>query len=77
MVSLGTKREPEQLQETVEKRQPSKFESSLLDKLPQEELYEKSYMHKEEVSHILSSSLHKFIFTASADGVLKVWRKKE
>ena len=34
-------------------------------------------MHKDAISHILVSHRYEFIFTASADGVLKFWKKAE
>ena len=43
--------------------------------MPNATSYERSYMHKESVSHILISSKHDYIFTASVDGYLKFWRK--
>lgn len=33
-------------------------------------------MHKEEVTHVISANHHKLLFTASGEGVLKIWRKK-
>jgi peptidylprolyl isomerase domain and WD repeat-containing protein 1 len=38
-------------------------------------MYERSYMHREALSHILVSPKFDFIFTASVDGHLKFWRK--
>ncbi len=48
---------------------------SLLASLPMAEMYEKSYMHKDVVSHVCVSSETHFLLTASADGSLKFWRK--
>jgi peptidylprolyl isomerase domain and WD repeat-containing protein 1 len=38
-------------------------------------MYERSYMHKEIVSHILVAQRYDFIVTVSIEGVLKFWRK--
>ena len=37
--------------------------------------YEKSFMHKETITHVLVSTKYDFLFTASQDGFLKFWRK--
>lgn len=50
-------------------------ESFELKNLPSANLYEKSYMHKDHVSHILLSNKFDFIITASVDGYVKFWRK--
>ena len=52
-------------------------DESLLNTLPCATRYERSYMHKDTISHILISHRYEFIFTASADGVLKFWKKAE
>ena len=44
-------------------------------KLPSAPMYEKSYMHKDLISHILVSHRFEFIFTVSQDGFLKFWKK--
>lgn len=38
-------------------------------------MYERSYMHKDTVSHVMVSHRFEFIFTASTDGFLKFWKK--
>ena len=45
--------------------------------MPSANRYERSYMHKDTVSHILVSHRYDFIFTASTDGFLKFWKKAE
>jgi len=42
--------------------------------LPTCEAYEKSYMHRDVVSHILVTKTQ-FVITASQDGVIKFWKK--
>ena len=45
--------------------------------LPTAGMYERSYMHKEPVTHILASSETDFIITVSGgDGVVKFWKKQ-
>ena len=50
-------------------------DADLLIQLPSAKQYERSYMHREPVSHVLVSTKYDFIFTASTDGHLKFWRK--
>ncbi|OLQ17725.1 Cyclophilin type peptidyl-prolyl cis-trans isomerase/CLD family protein [Cryptosporidium hominis] len=42
--------------------------------IPRTDFYECSFMHKKQVTHILSSNKTGFIITASKDGVIKFWR---
>lgn len=51
-------------------------EMTYLDTLPSARMYEKSYMHKDLVSHVLVTKTG-FIITASIDGYLKFWKKIE
>ncbi|RHY58869.1 hypothetical protein DYB38_002372, partial [Aphanomyces astaci] len=50
-------------------------EKALLDQLPCAEMYEKSYMHRDSVTHVAFSKSTQFLITASADGHIKFWRK--
>jgi len=52
-------------------------EDKLLENLPNTNRYERSYMHKDLISHILVSHRYDFIFTVSIDGFLKFWKKAE
>jgi peptidylprolyl isomerase domain and WD repeat-containing protein 1 len=65
--------------ETIEqpKKRPKvvKFEKLHLDLLPNAELYERSYMHRDLVTHIVVAATD-FIVTASADGHVKFWKKQ-
>jgi peptidylprolyl isomerase domain and WD repeat-containing protein 1 len=38
-------------------------------------MYERSFMHKDQVSHVMVSHRFEFIFTVSTDGFLKFWKK--
>ena len=52
------------------------FEKIYLENLPAAETYEKSYMHRDIVTHI-ETTASDFVITASADGHVKFWKKKE
>ncbi|KAG2670808.1 hypothetical protein I3760_14G104600 [Carya illinoinensis] len=56
-------------------KRPLQFEQAYLDALPSANMYEKSYMHRDVVTHVAVSSADFFI-TGSADGHLKFWKKK-
>ena len=47
----------------------------MLDELPCQDLYEKSYMHRDTVSQVLVSHPTLYVITCSIDGILKFWRK--
>lgn len=51
------------------------FEEAYLRAIPSAEAYEKSFMHRDVVSHVAATSTD-FILTASADGHLKFWKKE-
>ncbi|KAH6934371.1 hypothetical protein HPB50_023740 [Hyalomma asiaticum] len=52
------------------------FERVYLDNLPCAEAYEKSYMHRDIVTHVIVTKTE-FVITASCDGHLKFWKKTE
>lgn len=56
-------------------KRPLQFEQAYLDSLPSANLYEKSYMHRDVVTHVAVSTADFFI-SGSADGHLKFWKKK-
>lgn len=47
----------------------------VLENLPCSDLYERSLMHRENVTIVLASSKTNFIITISVDGHIKFWRK--
>ena len=49
--------------------------SEALAKMPTGKRYEKSFMHRDVVSYILTSQKHGMVFTGSVDGYLKFWKK--
>ncbi|KAK7272208.1 hypothetical protein RJT34_28677 [Clitoria ternatea] len=56
-------------------KRPLQFEKAYLDALPSANMYEKSYMHRDVVTHVAVSPAEFFI-TGSADGHLKFWKKR-
>ncbi|KAG1331665.1 peptidyl-prolyl cis-trans isomerase CYP71 [Cocos nucifera] len=56
-------------------KRPLQFEQAFLDALPCAHMYEKSYMHRDVVTHVAVSAADFFI-TGSIDGHLKFWKKK-
>jgi peptidylprolyl isomerase domain and WD repeat-containing protein 1 len=52
-------------------------EDILLDDLPLAEMYEKSFMHRDQLTLCAASSKTHFFFTASKDGHLKLWKRTE
>ncbi|VDM56400.1 unnamed protein product [Angiostrongylus costaricensis] len=52
-----------------------KFESTYLRSIPSATQYEKSFMHRDVITHVISTETD-FIITASVDGHLKFWKKK-
>jgi len=51
------------------------YENIYLDNLPNSNSYEKSYMHRDIVTHITVSKVTEFIITGSYDGHVKFWKK--
>jgi peptidylprolyl isomerase domain and WD repeat-containing protein 1 len=47
---------------------------SALSRLPSSEMYERSYMHRDWVTHVVITRTD-FVITASRDGQLKFWKK--
>jgi peptidylprolyl isomerase domain and WD repeat-containing protein 1 len=52
-----------------------KYEKLYLDHLPCAAMYEKSYMHRKTVTHVVTTNSSEFILTGSEDGHLKFWKK--
>lgn len=51
------------------------FFSLHLSRLPSASMYEKSYMHRDVLSHAIVTNGTQFIATGSRDGFLKLWKK--
>ena len=60
----------------TKKRKTLAHESVYLDALPSASMYEKSFMHRDTVTHVAFAPVHDFFITASADGHLKFWKKR-
>ncbi|XP_066507276.1 peptidylprolyl isomerase domain and WD repeat-containing protein 1 [Hoplias malabaricus] len=58
------------------KRKVLEYERVYLDNIPSAAMYERSYMHRDVISHIAATKTD-FIITASQDGHVKFWKKKE
>lgn len=58
------------------KRKILPHENLYVDNLPSAESYEKSYMHRDVITHCLVTATD-FIITASCDGHIKFWKKVE
>lgn len=50
------------------------FEKLFLDRLPNADMYETSFMHRDNVSHVVVAKPD-FVITASVDGFVKFWKK--
>ncbi|VDK67293.1 unnamed protein product, partial [Cylicostephanus goldi] len=88
IIELGTKevkqpllkkRPAEDVDDAPEAKKPKerklKFESTYLRSIPSASQYEKSFMHRDIITHVLATETD-FIITASIDGHLKFWKKK-
>ena len=59
----------------MKKQKKLAHETLYLERLPNAKMYEKSYMHREVVTHVCVTPTE-FIITASKDGHLKFWKKQ-
>ncbi|KAJ2887624.1 Peptidyl-prolyl cis-trans isomerase cyp15, partial [Coemansia aciculifera] len=53
---------------------PQYLEAKYLERLPKAEMYERSYMHRDTVEHVVATASG-FVITISADGHVKFWKK--
>ncbi|KAK0090875.1 hypothetical protein PV325_000041 [Microctonus aethiopoides] len=60
----------------VKKQKVLEYEQVYIDNLPSCECYEKSYMHRDVITHIVVTKTN-FVITASCDGHVKFWKKQE
>lgn len=60
---------------TKKKIKTLEFESLYLNALPNGDMYDTSYMHRDLITHVLVTPKTNFIVTASVDGHLKFWKK--
>lgn len=61
--------------QTKRKKRTIENEILYVENLPSCEAYEKSYMHRDVVTHVLVTPTTDFIVTASCDGHIKFWKK--
>ena len=59
----------------AKKRKILQFEEQYLQALPLTNMYEKSYMHRDTVTHVAVAEATDFLITASVDGHIKFWKK--
>ncbi|CAG9462896.1 unnamed protein product [Pedinophyceae sp. YPF-701] len=59
------------------KRRILPFEQQYLDALPSAAMYEKSYMHRDTMTHVAVVQNQGFIITGSIDGHIKFWKKQQ
>ncbi|GMF58391.1 unnamed protein product [Phytophthora fragariaefolia] len=57
------------------RHKPLAFEAAYVRNLPGAAMYERSFMHRAAVSHVVVAPLTQFVVTASADGHVKFWKK--
>ncbi len=62
--------------EYVSYAQKLEHEQEYLHALPSAEMYEKSFMHRDVVTHAAVAADIDFIITGSADGHIKFWKKR-
>ncbi|XP_011311435.1 peptidylprolyl isomerase domain and WD repeat-containing protein 1 [Fopius arisanus] len=60
----------------AKKQKVLEYEKVYVDNLPCCECYEKSYMHRDVISHIVVTKTN-FVITASTDGHVKFWKKQD
>jgi len=60
----------------VRKKRVLEYEAVYLDRLPMGENYERSFMHRDTVTHVVVTATD-FVITASQDGHIKFWKKQE
>ena len=51
------------------------FAERYLEQLPSAAMYERSYMHRDVVTHVAVAARPNFVITASRDGQVKFWKK--
>ncbi|XP_078488585.1 peptidylprolyl isomerase domain and WD repeat-containing protein 1 [Ciona intestinalis] len=52
------------------------YEQTYLDNMPSSDRYERSYMHRDNITHVAVTKTD-FVLTASCDGHVKFWKKQE
>lgn len=73
---IGPMLEEQSATSKPKKRKVLPYERVYLENLPNAESYEKSYMHRDIITHVVSTKTE-FIVTGSYDGHIKFWKKME
>ncbi|GAA6077405.1 peptidylprolyl isomerase domain and WD repeat-containing protein 1, partial [Tachysurus ichikawai] len=60
----------------TKRRKVLEYERVYLYNLPSAAMYERSYMHRDVITHVAYAKTD-FLITASQDGHVKFWKKKE
>lgn len=60
----------------LKKKKVLPYEKVYLENLPNAESYEKSYMHRDCISHLVVTKSD-FVITGSVDGHIKFWKKDD
>jgi len=80
---LGKRKRPptEQIPQLAKKqfipKSTPQLDDIALKELPSAPMYEKSYMHRDVISHILFTPRSHFLVTASKEGIVKFWKKTD
>ena len=61
----------------TKKRKVLVHEQQHLDLLPCAVMYERSYMHRDDVTHVAVVPSSGFLITGSLDGHIKFWKKQQ
>ena len=59
------------------KKRILQHERLYLRNLPESEAYERSYMHRDNITFVRVAAQSEFVVTASCDGHIKFWKKKQ
>ena len=74
-IESNTNNEPSSSSHAQKKRRLLAFEDLYLQSLPSSSYYEKSYMHRDFITHISIARSTDFLITGSIDGHVKLWKK--
>jgi len=80
---LGKRKRPptEQIPQPAKKqfiaKRLAELDEVALNELPSAPMYEKSFMHRDVLTHLLVTPKSHFLVTASKEGIVKFWKKME
>lgn len=67
---------PEEAIKALKQEKENAEKSSFLSELPNNDLYEKSYLHLDRIVKVVTNRFNNFVVTASMDGCIKFWNSK-